>query len=603
MGIGPRNWDGCRARAGGVALGAAAAALVFAGGAVPLPHAVSRGPGNAAARDRAAIGLVSHTTIPQHSTASGLAGPAGAGQQNQPTSSATLDAAVVGVAADASGGGYWEVAADGSLFAAGNAAFDGSMHGKPLTARVVGVAADPATGGYWEVASDGGIFSFGAPYYGSMGGHPLRAPIIGMAATPDGKGYWEVASDGGIFSFGDARFAGSMGGHSLRAPIVGMAATPDGNGYWEVASDGGIFSFGDARFAGSMGGHSLRAPIVGMAATPDGKGYWEVASDGGIFSFGARFFGAMAATPVGSAFVGLAATPQGKGYWEVAANGAVYSLGGAQYAGRAKVSLPAHPATTPTAPSAPPSAPATTGAAPVRGYVPPSNPPANILPSPSYTFESGTTYSSASTLACWQSGTSTWAPQPGSAQCLSSEVAATDNARAREGLAPISLPSNFSSLTPAEQLFVLTDIERVSRGEQPVAGLSSLVSSYAQQGAATNTDPTFNFAAIPSSDWWGSNVVSGALNALDANYTWMYDDGYGGYNVDCTSPGASGCWGHRDNVLTSNYGGTLVMGAGDVAQSTGLQCLSELFVVVQNPGDLPPLYYTWAQAVAAGAAA
>jgi hypothetical protein len=599
MGIGPREWDGRRARVGGIALGAAAAALVFAGAALPLAHAIGRGPGDGTARGRAAIGEVDQTTTP-HRTAAGLTASTGTGQQNKQASTATLDAAVVGIAADANGGGYWEVASDGSLFAAGSAAFDGSMRGKAMAARVVGVAADPATGGYWEVASDGGIFSFGATYYGSMGGHALRAPIVGMAATPDDKGYWEVASDGGIFSFGDAGFYGSMGGHNLRAPVVGMAVAPGGGGYWEVASDGGIFSFGAARFHGSMGGHALRAPIVGMAVAPSTNGYWEVASDGGVFSFGAPYFGSMAGKSVGSAFVGLAATPKGNGYWEAAANGAVYSLGGAQYAGRANVSLPALPTVKPSVGS--PSTP-TTNVAASAGYVPPSNPPANIPPSPSYTFESGATYSSTSALACWQDGASSWTAQPTSASCLAGEVEATDNARAREGLPPIRLPSNFASLTPEEQLLVVTDIERVSRGEQPVVGLSSLVNAYAQQGAATNSDPSFNFAAIPSSDWWGSNVVSGALNALDANYTWMYNDGYGGYNVDCTSPGASGCWGHRDNELTSNYGGTLVMGAGDVAQSTGLQCLSELLVVVKNPGDLPPLYYTWADAVAAGAGA
>ena len=81
------------------------------------------------------------------------------------------------------------------------------------------------TSGYWEVASDGGIFAFGdAAFAGSMGGRPLNAPIVAFAATPDGKGYWEVASDGGIFAFGDAAFAGSMGGQHLNAPIVAFAA-------------------------------------------------------------------------------------------------------------------------------------------------------------------------------------------------------------------------------------------------------------------------------------------------------------------------------------------------------------------------------------------
>jgi hypothetical protein len=80
--------------------------------------------------------------------------------------------------------------------------------------------------GYWEVASDGGLFSFGnAAFYGSMGGKPLNEPIVGIASTPTGKGYWEVASDGGLFSFGNAAFYGSMGGKPLNEPIVGIAST------------------------------------------------------------------------------------------------------------------------------------------------------------------------------------------------------------------------------------------------------------------------------------------------------------------------------------------------------------------------------------------
>ena len=39
--------------------------------------------------------------------------------------------------------------------------------------------------GYWEVASDGGVFAFGdAAFYGSMGGKPLNAPVVGIEASP-----------------------------------------------------------------------------------------------------------------------------------------------------------------------------------------------------------------------------------------------------------------------------------------------------------------------------------------------------------------------------------------------------------------------------------
>ena len=76
----------------------------------------------------------------------------------------------------------------------------------------MGIAATPDGHGYWEVASDGGIFSFGdAAFYGSMGGKPLNQPVVGIASDASGLGYWEVASDGGIFNYGDAGFLGRPG--------------------------------------------------------------------------------------------------------------------------------------------------------------------------------------------------------------------------------------------------------------------------------------------------------------------------------------------------------------------------------------------------------
>jgi hypothetical protein len=79
-------------------------------------------------------------------------------------------------------------------------------------------------GGYWEAAKDGGVFTFGnAAFYGSMGGKPLNAPIVGIAQTRDQGGYTLAASDGGVFTFGDATFYGSMGGKKLNQPIVGIS--------------------------------------------------------------------------------------------------------------------------------------------------------------------------------------------------------------------------------------------------------------------------------------------------------------------------------------------------------------------------------------------
>jgi hypothetical protein len=75
------------------------------------------------------------------------------------------------------------------------------------------------------VAADGGVFAFGdAAFFGSTGAVHLVQPIVGMASTPTGRGYWLVAADGGVFAFGDAAFFGSTGAVHLVQPIVGDAS-------------------------------------------------------------------------------------------------------------------------------------------------------------------------------------------------------------------------------------------------------------------------------------------------------------------------------------------------------------------------------------------
>jgi hypothetical protein len=164
-----------------------------------------------------------------------------------------------------------------------------------LKAPMVAIALGNGLSSYWLVAADGGVFAFGeAHFYGSLGRLKLQAPIVGVAATHDGKGYWLVGADGGVFAFGDAHFYGSLGRVKLQAPIVGVTATPDGRGYWLVGADGGVFAFGDARFFGSLAGVELSRPIVGIASDLAGDGYWLVGKDGGIFTFGkADFHGSL----------------------------------------------------------------------------------------------------------------------------------------------------------------------------------------------------------------------------------------------------------------------------------------------------------------------
>ena len=178
-----------------------------------------------------------------------------------------LAAPVVGVTATPTGRGYWLVAADGGVFAFGDAAFTGRPADSTSTHRWSGwppPRTDAATG--WSPPTVGSSPSV-TRLQGSTGGIRLNAPVVGMAATPTGAATgWSPPTVGSSPS--GTRRSGDHGGPRLNAPVVGMAATPPGRGYWLVASDGGIFAFGDAPFEGSMGGTPLNEPVVGMAATP-----------------------------------------------------------------------------------------------------------------------------------------------------------------------------------------------------------------------------------------------------------------------------------------------------------------------------------------------
>src|SRR5487761_1556677 len=133
------------------------------------------------------------------------------------------------------------------------------------------------------------------------------------------------------------------------------------------------------------------------------------------------------------------------------------------------------PARTPAPASAPPPppAPAPTQAAAVhRGIVPPQEPPANIPPSPNFLNScSGTTYDDSS-------------------GCVNATLAAIANGRAQEGLPSMALPSNWTSLTVEQQIFVVTNLERTVRGLPPLAGMVDALDQSAAQGAASGTDPS-----------------------------------------------------------------------------------------------------------------
>ena len=102
----------------------------------------------------------------------------------------------------------------------------------------------------------------------------------------------------------------------------------------------------------------------------------------------------------------------------------------------------------------------------------------------------------------------------------------------------------FLRLSVTDQLFTIADLERVSRGEPPMVALTTQLDNVAKTGRGGGEGPRARFAGTVSGGAamraWGSNFADGTESALGADYGWMYDDGYGGFNYDC--PTRQGAW-------------------------------------------------------------
>jgi len=204
-----------------------------------------------------------------------------------------------------------------------------------------------------------------------------------------------------------------------------------------------------------------------------------------------------------------------------------------------------------------PSGTFTTGALPTGGanpFVPPANPPTNGI------------YDNCGS----------------DAECL----ADINGVRAaQENLQPITLPSNWASLTGAEQIFVFTNLERESRGIAPIPNLVNTYDAQVETGIATDADPVLPADVQSGSIWSGFGSVLGAFLG------WLYYDGPGGSNLDCTSPAAAACWGHRDNVLNPAFN---EMDAGAGTDNGGAPGEAALFWVDPSTPPAANVVLTWA---------
>ena len=166
-----------------------------------------------------------------------------------------------------------------------------------------------------------------------------------------------------------------------------------------------------------------------------------------------------------------------------------------------------------------------------------------------------------------------------SSGCIDSLLHNINYARSLEGLGPLVLPTTYASDTVAVQQLIVTDEERGDRGLAEFTGLDPLLNTVAQTAAAASTDPSppagYNY-------FGGGSIFAQDYTPLGADYAWMYNDGYGGTNLECTSPSDTNCWGHRDNILgpwTTNTNQTATMGDGSTAGGQ----YAEIFMNEQNP--------------------
>jgi hypothetical protein len=157
-----------------------------------------------------------------------------------------------------------------------------------------------------------------------------------------------------------------------------------------------------------------------------------------------------------------------------------------------------------------------------------------------------------------------------------------------------------------EQVFTVVNLERNDRGLPAISYMTSQLNADAQSGADAGGDPGFPTSLSGGAEvMYGGSIWAGGLaSVFEADYYWMYDDGWGGLlsttsNAACSLLSLSECWGHRDIILhqfasCGSSAPTLSMGAAYSA--TGYSGGSIAAVEISTCGAPPTdITLTWSQ--------
>jgi hypothetical protein len=145
------------------------------------------------------------------------------------------------------------------------------------------------------------------------------------------------------------------------------------------------------------------------------------------------------------------------------------------------------------------------------------------------------------------------------------------------------LPGDYATDSVPLQQLIIADEERGDRGLSQFSGLDAALNTAALVGAQTDADP-----GLPTGYHANGAGMNFAVDytPLGADFAWIYNDGLGGTNRDCTSVDPSGCWGHRDNILKpwTSILGTQTAQMGDADTSTGRY--TQIFANQFDPADV-----------------
>lgn len=107
--------------------------------------------------------------------------------------------------------GDYTMAKWGQVVAACTKPAGGDPAPTPKAPTMPAIVASPK-GGYWQVKADGSVFAFGGakPLRGVNGQLPAGRTIVSVSCTPTGAGLYLTQDNGDVNALGDAHYAGSV---------------------------------------------------------------------------------------------------------------------------------------------------------------------------------------------------------------------------------------------------------------------------------------------------------------------------------------------------------------------------------------------------------